>query len=93
MTWPVALRAKPLNGFGIHPEDKEIFLPDFFQNLDIRPVEGSENQSSIEGKFHIPCPRSFGACCRDMLGKVRSGDQFFCHGDSIIFNENQLKPC
>ena len=69
------------------PKLTNVVFPDFLGDLDIRTVDGTEEQATVQTELHVGRARRLGAGRGDVLADVRSGDEDLCERDGVVGQE------
>ena len=87
----IALVAGFLNFLGVESEEEEVFRADFFADLDICAVEGSDGKRAVHLELHITRAGGFFASGGDLFGEVGGGDHAFGEGYAVIGDEEEFE--
>lgn len=68
-----------------------VFLSNVFGDLNIGPIDGTEEKGTIQAELHVAGPRGFSAGSTDLDTDVRSGDQHFSDRNAVVGNEANAK--
>ena len=62
-----------------------------FGHLDVRPVQGSHRQGSVDHELHVACAAGFGSRGGNLLADVAGGNDVLCQGDAVVGQEEDLQ--
>src|SRR5215471_11781349 len=87
---PIPGASTQLDLLGIEAEEKEVLVPHRISNLDVRAVQCSDGERSVEGELHIPGAGRFLARGRDLLRDVRRREDALGQRDAVVGQEDRL---
>lgn len=69
----------------------DVALPNLLRDLDVRAVDGADEQTTVQAELHVRCPACFRAGRRDVLADVRCGDEDLRERDRVVWEEEDLQ--
>ena len=69
------------------PKEEHVALPDLLRDLDVRAVDGADEQAAVEAELHVRRARRLRARGRDVLRDVRGGDEHLRERDGVVGQE------
>ena len=71
-------------------EDKGILFANFFYDLDVGAVHGSQSHRAVEHELHVACARCFFTGCGNLLRDICCSDDDLGVGYFVILDEDNL---
>ena len=69
----------------------DVALADLLRDLDVRTVDGADEQAAVQAELHVGRSRCLSTSRRDVLTDIRSRDEDLGEGNGIIRQEEEAK--
>jgi hypothetical protein len=72
-------------------EEEDVLGPDLLRDLDVRAVDGTDEEPAVQAELHVRRPGRLSAGRRDVLGDVRGRDEKLRQRHGVVGEEEDLE--